>query len=199
MHVNIILEKLSPEDEAIRNSIVAFEELTSIILHTMEYWDRKTCTLTKPLPTGQKGKKGSKVASKKGDNKSPQKKTADAVTAPIVTAPTPQNLDIGVPCWLVRDTDPDKAVEKMIAFHLKNDERLLEAFSVIVKTLSQEVPVESTELFSILRVPRVRKEKNVSKVFLISDICERGSIDAGNGVEEVQVTAIFDFWVFLII
>lgn len=186
----LIPEKLSPEEELIKNTIVAFEELTTTILHTMEYWDRRSCTLTKPLPSGQKGKKGNKPANKKGDRKSPTKK----IVSSSEIASTPHLLpttdpEIGVPCWLIRDVDPERAVEKMISQHLQNDPILLEAASVVKASL-EEVLVESTELYSVLYVPPVRKEKNVSKVFMINDVNEQGSISNEPTTEMLQVSLL---------
>lgn len=186
-----IPEKLSPEEELIKNTIVAFEELTTIILHTTEYWDRRTCTLTKPLPSGQKGKKGNKPANKKGDRKSPTKKivsTSEISSTPHLQPTTPAtDLGIGVPCWLIRDVDPEGAMEIIISHHLRNDPILMEAVS-FVKASLEEVIVESMELYSVLHVPTVRKEKNVSKLFTISDVNEQGSINNEPTTEMLQVS-----------
>lgn len=68
----MLLEKLSPEEEIKRNSILAFEDLTKTIIHTMEYWDRRSCTLVKPLSVSQSrgSRKGAKTTPKKNDRKS---------------------------------------------------------------------------------------------------------------------------------
>lgn len=90
--INKVVEKLSPEEQLIRSTVLDFEELTLTILHTMEYWDRRNCTLTKPLPTSfatKKSKKGSNAAMKKDGKKSPSKKTSSTNVASEVKLSTP--------------------------------------------------------------------------------------------------------------
>lgn len=92
------LEKLTKEEETLRSSILEFEDLTKIILHTMEYWDKKNGLLVKPLPTAQaKAKKEKKVTPRKSDKKSPQKSSSPSEAR--MSSPrgsTSPDLDIGI-------------------------------------------------------------------------------------------------------
>lgn len=83
-----------------RSSLLACEDLTRTILHTMEYWDRRTCMLSKPFPTGQAAKlnkKAPKAAPKKGDKKSPLAKNSALAEDSSQSQLSPENdPEIGV-------------------------------------------------------------------------------------------------------
>lgn len=93
---------------------------------------------------------------------------------------------LGIPCWLVHDTNPEKNIEEVISNHLQTNPALLDAVSKVEASL-KEVIVESSEVYSIIKVPPVRKEKNVSKTFIISDVLENQGTIVQDRIEELQV------------
>lgn len=92
---------------------------------------------------------------------------------------------------MIRDTNPEKEIERIIAYHLQNEQELLKAYTEVKDSL-KEVLVEKSDLFSILNVPPPRKEKTSSKVFAISDVCDiaPGMKERSMEFEELQVRCL---------
>lgn len=91
---------------------------------------------------------------------------------------------------MIRDTNPQREVERIIAYHLQNEQELLKAYAEVKDSL-KEVLVEKSDLFSILNVPPPRKEKTFSKVFAISDVCDIPAMkEHSMEFEELQVSCL---------
>lgn len=79
---------------------------------------------------------------------------------------------LGIPCWLIRDLDPNNGLEQVVFYQLQNEAPLLESISTAKASL-EETLVESSESYSVLYVPNVPRKKGIpDEAFAISDVLE---------------------------
>ncbi|KAK5646871.1 hypothetical protein RI129_005335 [Pyrocoelia pectoralis] len=146
------------------------------ILHTLEFWDRRTGTCTKPFT--QQTNVSSKGANKSSKASSKLTSTITCTLDDIIVDPvdfsnlTPERkleiLQNGIPCWIIDNSRPDKPVEVLVSTYLRRVSDLLMCKMSLAESLKEHLK-ETVELRSIVIGGNEKRIKNMSTLFFVRD------------------------------